>query len=441
MNKKLFLGKILLLLGLCSAAAEGITLDEYISLVEKNSKQLMIAARDLEIADANEKMARSQAYPSIGAETGYTRNLTDVKRSYPVAVDPSGSGYLIWQDIDSNYDNEYSFGISMTQNLFNMKVFYAIKASREYNLMSGDIFDVQHQAVVTIARKVYYQYFLLEQLLDVRMNMEQNTHENYNNIKNKYDNGFVSQFDLLRAEVDWKMKIPETTKAQKNLDLARINFRNLAGISPDEKIVLDCDVNDYPEIPLLIPMDEILSKRPDYKATIRELSLRKINVKAAMADHYPTVKGSILYASSVMRDTDFDDYDATVAQIGIKVSVPVFTGGALAAQDKKARMELEQTDIKLKQLKENVYSEVNSIYLSLKETYERIESANATMETAQKAFAIAQSSYNNGMATQLDLKDATVSLELARINHISAVYEYLAAYFEWQQATGKALSK
>jgi len=439
-NKKLLPCAIFLMAGLCSAFGAEITLEDYISRVEKNSKQLMLAAKEVELASATEKAARSQAYPLIGVQTGYTRNLTDIEQSTPVSVDPSGSGMLVYRDVDTNYDNEYSFGISLTQNIFNMKVLNAIKASKEYKQMSSDTYDIQRHTVITIAKKAYFQYFLLGQLLRVKINMEKNTYENYLNMKNKFDNGLVSQFELLRAEVDWKMKIPETTQAQKNLDIAGINFKNLAGISLDENTEPAYDINVYPEIPLPVPLDEILAQRPDYKAALREFSLREINVKAAKADHYPVVEGNLVYGSSMLRDTDFDDYDATQAQIGIKISLPVFTGGALTAQDNKTRLELQQTDIKLQQLRENIYSELNSIYLALKETHERIESANATIETAQKAYSIAQSSYNNGMATQLDLKDASVSLELAKINHISAVYEYLSAYFDWQKAKGDMAS-
>ena len=437
MNKTLLLITLLLSAAFFNLTAAEITLENYILLVEKNSRQLMTAAKDVEVAGSNEKAAKSQVYPQIGAQAGYTRNLTDIEQSYPVASDPA-SGMLVYKDLDSNYDNEYSFGLSLSQELFNMKVFNAIKASREYKLMSSDIYDIHRQAVVTIAKKLYYQNFLLEKLLEVKMNMEKNTHENYLNVKNKFDNGLVSQFDLLRAEVDWKMKIPETTQALKNLGLARINFNNLAGIAPEEEVILDCDISDYPGIPLFLPLDDILSERPDHKVLMREIALRGINVKAAQADHYPTVKANILYAVTNLRDTSLDDYDATAAQIGITVSLPIFTGGALSSQDEKARLELEQAGIRLKHLKENINSEVNSIYLALKETYERIESASATKETAQKAFEIAKSSYRNGMATQLDLKDATVSLELAEINHISAVYEYLSSYFDWENAIGKA---
>ena len=417
-----------------------VTLEDYIKLVEKNSKQLMQAAKDVTIADATEKTVRAQAYPFIGAEAGYTRNLTDIKQQYPVASDP-GSGMLIYQDIDVNTDNEFSFGLSLNQQIFNMKVFNAIKASREYKLMTGYIYDMQKQAIITAAKKVYYQNFLLEKLLEVKESMEKNTYENYLNIKTKFENGLVSQFDLLRAEVDWKIKIPETTQAKKNRDLARVNFKNLAGIKMEEDVSLDCDIDDYPEIPVVIPLEDILKERPDYKTLVREQSLREINKKAALSDHYPTVTGSILYAVTAGSNTFAIDDTTNITQIGIKVSIPVFTGGALTALDRKAAAELEQTDIKLRQLREDVVSEINSIYLTLRETHERIESAAATLDTAGRAYEIAQTSYNSGMATQLDLKDASVSNELAGISRISAVYEYLAAYFDWEMAIGKAASE
>ncbi|MDX9801406.1 MAG: TolC family protein, partial [Spirochaetia bacterium] len=351
-------------------------------------------------------------------------------------------GGFIYQDIDVNTDNEFSFGLSLNQQIFNMKVFNAIKASREFKLMSSYIYDIQNQTVITLAKKVYYQNVLLEKLLDVKIEVEENSRENYLNIKKKFENGLVSQFELLRSEVDWKMKIPETTQARKNLDLAKINLKNLAGIQLDDEVLLISDINDYPAIPEIVPISDILKERPDYKSLVREMSLREINIKAAMSDHYPTVSGNIMYGVSTGSD-DFslDSDKTTITQIGIKVSLPIYSGGALSAQDRKAKSEFEQTEIKLDQLTENIMSEINSIYLTLRETNERIESASATMETAQQAYEIAQTSFDSGMATQLDLKDASLSLELAKINHISAIYEYLAASFDWDMAIGKAAAE
>ncbi|MDX9801453.1 MAG: TolC family protein, partial [Spirochaetia bacterium] len=101
MKKTAAICLLLLTASLYGFGAE-ITIDDYIKLVEKNSKQLLQAAKDIEIADATEKTVRAQAYPAIGAELGYTRNLTDIEQTMPVAVD--GSGGFIYKDIDVNTD-------------------------------------------------------------------------------------------------------------------------------------------------------------------------------------------------------------------------------------------------------------------------------------------------------------------------------------------------
>ncbi len=434
MNLKITSAVIIILIFTAPLFSESYTLENYIKGVEKNSRQLEQAAKDVVIAKANEKATTAMALPTVGAQAGYTRNLLEVEQPSPVAALPSGE--LLYQDIVVNNDNDYSFGLSLSQQVFNLKVLNAIKASREYRLMTDSIYNIQHQEIITIAKKVYYQNYLMEKLYEVKKTTETNTYESYLIIKDKFENGLVSEVDLLRAEVDWKMTIPESTQAGKNLDLARINFKNLAGIPLEEEVVLDCDITLYPEIPQIIPIGEILPERPDYMTLIREKSLRDINIKASLADHYPTLSANIGYGFSASSDEFSLEDNTKVATIGFTLAMPIYSGGALSALDLKARTEYEQTVLKIEQLKEDVSSEISSIYLSLREAEERIQSAVATIDTAKKAFEITQASYNSGMGTQLELKDARLSLEMAEISHISAVYEYLAAYFDWEKATG-----
>lgn len=437
--KILFLFSLLTLIS-APVFSESYTLENYITGVEKNSRQLIQAAKDVVIAETSENAAKSQALPTIGVQAGYTRNLNDINQIMPVAAD-TGSGDFIYQELDMNSDNDFSFGLSLDQQIFNMKVFQAIRASKEYKLMTGSIYDVQHQEIITMAKKVYYRNYLMEKLYEVKKSTEDNTHENYLLIKDKFKNGLVSEVDMLRAEVDWKMTVPETTQAKKNLDLARISFKNLAGIALEEEVTLDCDITVYPEIPEKLPLNQILPERADYKTLQREKILRELNISASRADHYPTLAANFTYGVSSSSD-DFKIEDETaVTTLGFSLTLPVYTGGALSSQDRKVRTEYEKTVLSIDQLEEDVMSEINSIYLSLKEADERIESALATMDTAEKAYEITQTSYNSGLGTQLELKDARLSWENAEIAHISAVYEYLAAYFDWEKATGKVNKK
>ena len=56
---------------------------------------------------------------------------------------------------------------------------------------------------------------------------------------------------------------------------------------------------------------------------------------------------------------------------------------------------------------------------------------------AQRAFDRATVSFKNGVATQLQLSQATLSLEGSRLAFLSAIYDYRAAYFDWELAVGR----
>ena len=72
----------------------------------------------------------------------------------------------------------------------------------------------------------------------------------------------------------------------------------------------------------------------------------------------------------------------------------------------------------------------------MEEACKRIQSASKSLETAKKAFKIAEITAANGLATQLELKDARVIYDQAILNGYAATYDYLDAYFDWEQATG-----
>jgi len=86
--------------------------------------------------------------------------------------------------------------------------------------------------------------------------------------------------------------------------------------------------------------------------------------------------------------------------------------------------------------REDIISELHQIYLTLQREFENITLAEKTIETAQQAYNIALTSFENGVMTQLELKDTRVKLSTAELNHISSVYNYLSSYFDWQKATG-----
>ncbi len=423
------------------AQERSVTLEEFISLVETNSLELESARTDRSLAAVQERLTRSQLYPNVGGQIGYTRNLLDIEQAVPVAANGNvqiqpGIYPLVYQDVDVNTDNQLSLGFSLSQKLFDMSVFRGLEASEQYTTLTDTAFEATRQGLVTEAKRLFYRALLLGEVLAVRRSSEELAYRNYLQVQNRFNNGVASRMEVLRAEVNWKITRPATTQAERNHQLVLQNLKNLAGLPNDMDVTLVGGLDDYPELPAAVTLGEATDNRPDFQILLSERKLREINIDAKRATFFPSLSATASYGMQAGSDEfDFSDPTDTLT-FGLNLTIPVFYGGSRFAQMEQARLELRKTHTQISQKEEDIFTELENIRLTLREASQRIESAEQTVATAEEAYAVTQSSVTSGLATQLELEDARVSLEQARLSNVSAVFDYLSAYFDWQRATG-----
>ncbi|MCG8478806.1 MAG: TolC family protein, partial [Spirochaetales bacterium] len=274
-------------------------------------------------------------------------------------------------------------------------------------------------------------------VLAVRRSSEEIARERFVDTQRRLDNGLASPLEVLQAEVNWRITQPETSQAQRNLNVALQNLKNFAGLAQSDAVVLEGTLNEYPAPPSFETAFDERAGRPDYQALLSERRLREINVAAQRAQFYPTLSAQFAYGWQAS-DDGFDLGDPTDSfSAGLVLTVPIFFGGSRFSLVEEARLELRQVDTRIAIADENIATEIETIRLVLEEAAVRIESALQTLATAERAYEVTETSLTNGLATQLDLEDARVNLEQARLNHLAAVFDYLSAYFDWQLATGR----
>ena len=415
--------------------AEEYNLEQFLNLVEQHSKDLKLAKKDVSIAGAEKNLATSGALPHISANAGYNRNLSEMYMYFDMGA-LSGEDGGGMSKIPATRNNEYSANVALGQTIFSGTVFNAIKAAKQYQKLTNYIYDASYQEIMTFAKKAFHQTLLLKVVWAVSQASEHNAQENYLNVKQAYENGLASEFDLLQAEVRYKDYVPRTTEAERNYNIALINLKNLAGIPVETSMELSGSLDEYPDLPDMATMETILNRRPDFNALLWEEKLRNTNVSAEKSAYLPTVTGSLVYTYSAQSDEWKLEEENDGFILGLNLSLPIFTGGANRAKVQKAKIELDKTRIQIDKSKEDIERELESIRLRLDEAHNRIASAEATLKTAQKAFGIAEATTKAGLTTQLELKDSRVMLDQATTGYYSAVYEYLDAFFDWEKAVG-----
>ncbi len=423
------------MIALQKADAETYDLDKYLAAVRSHSKDLKLAEKEKEMAQANRKEAISTALPKVGLDAGYTRNITDYYMYFDMSALMPGEGGVVKAPIKR--DNEYSASIGLQQTLFSPMVGSAIKAANQYQKLTDFVYDASEQAIVAGSKKLFYQCLLLEKVWEVTRAAANNAFDNYENMKLRYENGQISQLTLLQAETRWRGTVPETEKAKRNWSLAMNILKNLAGFDVNREIKIEGSFNNIPQMPDSIALDYILKSRPDFNALLWEEKLRETNVGATKGAYFPTLTGTVAYAYSAQSNEFKLDEENKLFFAGVNLSVPLFTGGYRRANVQKAKIELGKTRIKIDQTKENISNEITNVYLRLTEAFQRITSAESMWKVAEKAFNITETTTIDGLTTQLELKDARLMYDQAKLNYYAAVLDYLTAYFDWEQTTGK----
>jgi len=412
-------------------------LDEYLAMVERNNPDLLLMFKDIELAKTDIALARSMFLPRAGVQGSYNRNLTERTQSMAVASMPTG-GALVFQDVRTNFDNELTLGVGISQVLFSAGAITNYNKAKLAQAIREQSYEAAKRAVLSAAKKLYLRAQLVLLVVEIRESSENFSLEQYQRMDRRYQAGAATEMDLLSAELSWRTKTDAVMEAKRNAELVLLAFRDLAGIPHSEAIILTQEHTDLPEISETPDFGSILANRADYRALSLSRDITDIDRKAARNAFLPEISASFNYALGGMGNGSsfVGDYDFNSASFGITVNVPILAGGARLARIKAARLAQEKTIIAISQRETAIESELLELQLRLEDAYHRYESSYRTVETARRAVALAQTAYTNGQATYLTIMDAQDKLDMVWLNFANNNFEYFSAYYDWELATG-----
>jgi outer membrane protein TolC len=411
--------------------------------VEERNKGLEIARSEVAQTEEMKKQARAGLLPNAGLQTGYTRNLNAILQpvaSYATASAMPGIYPITYTEQVASYDNQLDVGAGVNFNIFDGSAWARyLQASEGVNARKAG-YDYQLKAVANGAKKLYYQLLLLSEVVKVKEATEKMAQDNYNDAQAKFKVGLSTELDALMAEVAWKEKVPETAEVRRNRDIALLGFKQLAGIPAEEDVLLTESMETYPDMPGEIRLADVLSVRADYALLQRQRSLSELAIDAAKASFLPTLSGSFAIDDQWLignPNPGFNELNPLAIQLGLKISLPVYEGGYRLAKLAEEEIGLKKSDLRIVQKQEDIETELTAAKLRLDEAQQRIENAKSVQSVAQRAFDRAVVSFKNGVATQLQLNQATLSLEGSRLAFLSAIYDYRAAFFDWELTVGR----
>jgi NodT family efflux transporter outer membrane factor (OMF) lipoprotein len=222
--------------------------------------------------------------------------------------------------------------------------------------------------------------------------------------ENRERAGGVSDFDVhsLRTQVAQTEAVIPPLELQ--LDTINDQLATLMGSSPAEAQVagISLDALHLPaELPLTVP-SELVRQRPDIRAVEALLHEASANVGVATANQYPQV---VLTGSGGGLGTRFNS-GGDVWNVGASLAAPIFNGGALAAEKRKAQDAYDEAASVYRGTVLESFREVADALYATEHDAETLQARSAAAGEAEAAYGIAAKRYEAGGISEMSLLDA-----------------------------------
>jgi outer membrane protein len=122
--------------------------------------------------------------------------------------------------------------------------------------------------------------------------------------------------------------------------------------------------------------------------------------------------------------------------IGVNVNIPLFNGGLFKARHTEAELRQRSAEENVKDLQNRVVRDVEVAYLNASNGYERLSLTLKLLEQARLALDLAQSRYDLGLSSIVELSQAQLNLTSAQIANTNARYDYQTEWSTLQYQIG-----
>jgi outer membrane protein TolC len=427
-----------------SAAPATLSLLEALRRAEQKSEGVAIAAAGVTRAKGVQQQANSARLPQANGSIAYQRAIQNqfasISERFSNPNDTTSGGGFTDSPIARIFaaPNTAIFSLNVSQTLYSAGRIPAARAGAAAGRSAAEIaYDAaKAQAVLEVAQ-AYFDAVAADQFVAIAESSLVLTDRALTQVKLAREVGTAAEFDLIRAQVARDNQRPLVIQATGARTAAYLRLKQLLDLPLTGPLTLTTPIRDEaaaaasPTAPIVladertVQPDTAVSARATVRQAEAQVRAQEGALRAAQLARLPSLQLSSTYQRFAYPpegtflpsalDLYFPNWNVTLG-----LSVPVLTGGRLRGERLVAEANLTEARERLQQSREG--ASVDAL-LAISQ-YEQAQAAYAasvgTDTQAQRAYAIAEVRFREGLSTSLELTQVRVQLEQARLQRVTA---------------------
>lgn len=446
MNKrKLIITTLCLLLFIGGKAQTVLSLQQSRQMALDYNKTLQSANLKWQEAQAKQKEARTAYLPNIDGSATATlmpdmENITIPGFHLPAAdadgnITGESDAYFPGLDLETENLRIYQAQVAMQIPIYaGGQIRYANKMADKGVEMANQAYQLETDQVIFNTDQAYWQLVAFKENLLVARKYVEMLDSLESQMKDMYELGLTPKSEQLKVTVQKNQAKLNLLKAENGYKMLKMNLCQLIGLDLQTPIEVTDHLNAHPELP---SMDEgiqlAMSNRNELKVLSGQVDIADYQKKSISGSYLPSLGAQVSYGYNKIDNIVDGRWNTTVAA---QLSVPLVHWRERKHKVNAAKLQKQQSELKLEETQEFIQLEVQQYMLKVTEAYEATLLAQKSKIEAEESLEEVKASFEAGLNTTTDLLNAQAAWQSAHANLLEALASFEIAKTAYYKGIG-----
>lgn len=388
---------------------QSLTLAQADAIALRNRPRLLASIYAAQAAGQVTRQVRSSYFPRV------TGNATGVEAENNTRITAGGLN-------NPSVFDRYANGLTVDQLVTNFGRTRNLSKSASLNAQAQQQDSNATRASVLLeVNQAYYRVLQTQAVLRVAQQAVKERQLIADQVGQLAKNQLKSGLDVSFANVNLGQAQLLLTQAQNNVQAAFANLSLALGYTTGQSYELvDTPLPPAPASGASQFVAQALGDRPEVEAgKLQDASSRAFE-RAERDLWMPTLSAVGTAGLAPVRE---DPLVSRYAAAGFDLSIPIFDGGLFQARHSEAHLQAEETDQNLRELEDQIARDVRVAWLDANTAYQQLTLTQRLQQQAAMALQLAQSRYQLGLSSIVELSQAQLNETQAEIDQASAKYQ------------------
>lgn len=425
-----------------SALLQAETLEDIYRQALTNDHQFRAAQAAFEAVQEDKAIGRAGLLPQLGAEGSW--NKSEVTREGEIVEFDPDAGPFIAPAFAEGNTTRSGYSISLSQPLFDLGAWYGYKQGKVSSQIAAAELNSAEQNLIIRTAQAYFDALEAVDALETARAEEEALSHQLEQTKQRFEVGLTAITEVHEAQAAFDSATANRLLAEGQLGISFEALEVITGRPYNNISPLQREFPVTPPTPLEREewVEFALENNFELRAAKLSAEFAKQTAKIRKAAHFPTLSAG---ANVSDFDTESDNGDLSlndttlneqVESVGVTLTVPLFSGGAISAQRRQAAARyIEARELYLLTQRDLVQV-TRSAYLSVVTSVATVKARQQAIRSSQSALEATQAGYEVGTRDLVDVLNAQRNLFRAQRDYYDALYTYVLGTLRLKEAAG-----